>query len=317
MTDVLMTAPALAPAAVALLEAAGCRVHYTPPYPGEALLSERMAALRPAALLSRQGRVTAPVMDAHPGLRVIARHGTGLDEVDLAAARARGIPVFRTPGANAGAVAEHALAVLLALCKDLRPLGETVAAGGWRDQVRVRDVEGMRLGLVGLGLIGRRVARLAQAFGMEVLAWSPTAAPDVAPGVRRLPDLHALLPHCEALSLHCPLLPETRHLLDAAGMARLPEGAFVVNTSRGGLLDEAALLAALERGHLAGAALDVFEEEPPPADHPLRRHPRVLVTPHVAGVTPGSLDRMGVMAAECILAVLQGREPPPGRRADV
>ncbi len=310
---VLMTAPALAPAAVALLEAGGCTIHYTPPYPDAALLAGRVAALRADAILCRQGRVTAAVMDAAPGLRIIARHGTGVDEVDLAAARARAIPVTRTPGANAGAVAEHTLALILALAKELRPLGEVVAAGGWRGEGRVRDVAGLRLGVVGLGEIGQRVARLGQAFGMRVLAWSPTAAADVAPGVERVPDLAALLPRCDVVSLHCPLLPQTRHMLDAAALATLPRGSLVVNVSRGGLVDEAALLAALEAGQVAGAGLDATEVEPPAPDDPLRRHPRVIVTPHVAGVTAGSLERMGVMAAECILAVLWGQPVPAGR----
>ena len=139
------------------------------------------------------------------------------------------------------------------------------------------------------------------------------AAGTIPPEVTRVAILAELLPQADVLSIHCPLLPQTRHLIDDAALAALPRGALVINTARGGIVDEAALARALERGHIAGAALDVFEDEPPPPDHPLRRHPRVIATPHVAGVTDNSLESMGVMAAECIVAALTGQEIPAGR----
>jgi D-3-phosphoglycerate dehydrogenase / 2-oxoglutarate reductase len=234
--------------------------------------------------------------------------------VDLAAAAARGIVVCRAPGSNTAAVAEHAMAMLLALAKDLGPLTAQVGGGGWREaNTAVRDVADLRLGLVGLGSIGRAVAALAQAFGMRVAAFSPTTNAAVFGTVRRMPDLPALLRGSDVLSLHCPLTAATRHLIDAAALRLLPPGAFVLNTARGGLIDEAALHQAIEAGHIAGAGLDVFEDEPPAARHPLRGHPKVIATPHVSGATPGALRNMGVMAAECIVAVLTGAPVPPGR----
>lgn len=309
---VIMTAPRLAPPAVALIEAAGATLHYMDPYPPAAAIAALAASVRPVAILSRQGPVTAAVMDAAPGLRIVARHGVGVDDVDVAAAQARGVIVTRAAGSNTQAVAEHTMALMLALLKDLPRLSAQVAGGGWRDAGdKVRDVAGLRLGLVGCGAIGQAVARLAVAFGMTVAAHDPAGAD--SPGIERTADLDALLARSDVLSLHLPLLPATRGVIGAAALARLPRGAIVLNTARGGLIDEAALLQAIEAGQVAGAGLDVFEDEPPPKGYALRRHARVICTPHVAGVTDGSLETMGVMAAECIVAVLQGLPVPAGR----
>ena len=313
---VIMTAPRLAPAAVALIEAAGATLHYMAPFPSAADVAALAASIQPDAILSRQGPVTAAVMDAAPGLRVIARHGVGVDDVDVAEAQRRGIVVTRAPGSNTQAVAEHTMALLLALAKDLPLLSAQVAGGAWRKaETKVRDVAGLRLGLVGCGAIGQAVARLAGEFGMPVAAYDPALLDNA--GIASVTDLPALLARSDVLSLHVPLSPATRHLIGAAELTALPPGAIVLNTARGGLIDEAALLEALEAGHLAGAGLDVFEHEPPPDRHPLRRHPRVICTPHVAGVTDGSLVNMGVMAAECIVAVLRGDPVPPGRLVQV
>lgn len=311
--NVVMTAPRLAQPAVALLQAAGCVVHYMPPYPSAEAVAARTAEVAADAILTRQGPVGAAAMDASARLRIIARHGVGVDDVDLAAARARGLMVTRAPGSNTSAVAEHTLALLLALAKDLRPLGASIEGGAWRGAAtRVRDIAGLRLGLIGFGAIGRAVAALAQPFGIAVSAFDPAATGDFG-AVRPVASLAALMAESDAVSVHCPANPATHHLIDAAALALMPPGGYVLNTARGGIIDEAAVLAALDSGHLAGAALDVFEHEPPPADHPLRRHPRVLVTPHVAGVTEGSLVNMGVMAAECIVARLTGGTVPPER----
>ncbi len=307
-----MTAPRLASPAVAVLEQAGCRIHYMQPYPSAEAVAALTREVAAHAILSRQGPVTAAAMDASPDLRIVARHGVGVDDVDIAAATARGILVTRAPGSNTTAVAEHTLALILALAKDLRPLGATIAEGGWRGATgQVRDLQGLRLGLLGFGAIGAATARLALAFGMRVTACDPRARP--MDGVAFVSAQADLWPVSEVLSLHCPYLPATRHIVNEAAIAALPRGAFVINTARGGLIDEVALAAALDTGHLAGAALDVFETEPPAPDDPLRRHKRVLVTPHVAGVTPRSLDAMGTMAAECIASCLTGGTVPPER----
>jgi D-3-phosphoglycerate dehydrogenase len=313
--DVVMTSAFLAEPAVAILEEAGCRIHYMRPYPSAEEVAARVAEVAAHAILTRQGPVTALALDASPNLRVVARHGVGVDDVDVVGATQRGILVTRAPGSNARAVAEHTLAMLLALAKDLRPLGLAIAAGGWRDPTgTVRDLAGLRLGLVGFGDIARLVVPMAQAFGIKVSAWSrQLAASDLPEGVAPAPSFEALLAENDAISLHCPYTKATHHLIDATAMARMPKGGFVINTARGGIVDEAALFDALESGQIGGAALDVFEGEPPAQDHPLRSHPRVICTPHISGVTQGSLVNMGVMAAECIAWALTGQEVSAAR----
>jgi D-3-phosphoglycerate dehydrogenase len=311
--NVIMTAPRLAPRAVTVLEAAGCAIHYTEPYPTGIVLGELAAHVGADAILSRQGQVNATAIAGSPNLRIVARHGVGVDEVDLAAAAAHGVMVTNAPGSNTRAVAEHTLAAILALAKGLKPFGARVAVGAWRGASSSgRDIFGMRLGLLGFGGIGQAVAALARPFGMDLHVYSsrPTALPD---GLTRAESLLALAAASDVLSVHCPLTERTRGCVDAAVLRAMPAGGFVVNTARGGIVDEAALLAALDSGHIAGAALDVFATEPPTRDNRLLTHPTVLATPHVAGVTPDSLTAMGVMAAECIAAALTGGVVPAER----
>ena len=309
---VLVTAAWLAPEAVAILEEAGYAVPCTTAYPSEAELLSAIAEHRPVALLHRQGLINGTVMDAAaPGLRVIARHGAGVDGIDLAAAEARGLTVTRAAGANARSVAEHAMALMLALLKDLPAVGEGMRGGLWEKTSRMtRDIDGMSLGLVGYGAIGSKVARMADAFGMRIAAYDPLlpAGPLPGPG-ERVATLRDLLPRAEVLSVHCPLDATTRGMIGAVELASLPRGAILVHTARGGIVDEAALLAALGEGHLAWAGIDVFAREPLDLDSPLRTHPRVLATPHLAANTPRGAVGMSTGAAESIVAVLAGRLP--------
>ena len=262
------------------------------------------------ALIVRGGsRVPATLIDAAPALRVIARTGVGTDLVDLEAATRRRIPVIVTPGAGANAVAEGALAMMLSLAKALPALDRVVREGRWRerDAVDVRDLEAARLGIVGLGRIGRRVAELARVFGMDVAAFDPYAS---ASGDVALLDLPALFERSEFVSLHAPLTDETRGMVDAALLERLPRGAVLVNLGRGALvrsLDD--LLAVLESGRLAGVGLDVFDPEPPDVSHPLFADPRVLLSPHALGLSRLSRERIFREVAEGVAAVLRGERP--------
>ncbi len=256
---------------------------------------------------------TERVLRAAPELRVIARFGVGYDTVDLDAARRHGVAVAMTFGANHEAVADHAMALITALLQGLLAYDRRVRTGGWGTLFHP-GVHGRILGIVGFGRIGRATARRALAFGMRVLAADPAvpAAEMRRAGVEPV-DLETLFAEAEVVSLHAPLTPETRHLVNAARLSRMRPGAYLVNTARGGLVDERALAAALREGRLAGAALDVFEEEPLAADSPLRSLEGVILTPHVAGLSEDAIARMTEVCIDNILRILRGEEPPEGR----
>ncbi|TDC67394.1 NAD(P)-dependent oxidoreductase [Streptomyces hainanensis] len=261
---------------------------------------------RVAAILLRTARVDGAMMDRAPRLRIVARHGVGLDTVDVARARELGIAVTTTPTANARSVAEHAVALLLAV---RRGIGIAVRnEGDTRAAISGRELSGATLGLLGFGRIARQVATIgAHGFGMRVLAHDPMVpAAEIAAAGAEPVDLPALLAGSDNLSLHVPLVPETRGLLGLPELLALPEGAVVVNTARGGVLDEDALLTAVRRGHLAGAGLDVTEVEPLPDDHPLRAEPTVVITPHTGAQTAEALRRMATEAADHIVEHLGG-----------
>jgi D-3-phosphoglycerate dehydrogenase len=310
--NVLVSAAKLAPEAVAMLEEAGYAVHCTTGYPSEDELLSAIGRLRPVAILHRQGIINDTVMAAAaPELRVLARHGAGIDGIDIPAARARGLTVTRAAGANSRSVAEHAMALMLFMLKDLPSVVSGMREGLWEKTSRMtRDIDGMTLGLVGYGAIGSKVARYADAFGMRVVAYDRYLPGDTLPGpgerVAALPDL---LRQAEVLSLHCPLEPETRGLIGAAELAQLPKGAILVHTARGGIVDQNALLSALDSGHVSWAGVDVFVKEPLENDSPFRTHPRIVPTPHLAANTPRGALGMASGAAESIIAVLAGRLP--------
>ncbi|MCS6780127.1 MAG: hydroxyacid dehydrogenase [Geminicoccaceae bacterium] len=273
------------------------------------------AALAQAkAVIVRTAPLSARRIAAAPRLEVIAKHGVGVDNIDLAAARARGIPVTVTASANATSVAEFAFAQMLALAKQLARMDAAVRAGDWAARNRPGPIElaGKTLLVVGFGRIGTRVARRALAFEMRVLVHDPFLSPARVreAGCEPADELDAALPNADVLSLHCPLTAATRGMIDAARLARLRPTAFLINTARGGLVDETALAEALRAHRLAGAALDVFAREPLPADDPLRDCPNLLLSPHVAGVSAESARQMALEAAENVLAGLEGRLDP-------
>jgi phosphoglycerate dehydrogenase-like enzyme len=259
------------------------------------------------AILARLGIVPASVIEACPRLRIIARHGAGSDGVDIPAATARGIVVTTTGPANAGAVAEYTIALLLGLLRKVPAADALMRDGAWsRDSLIGTALEGRTLGIVGCGAVGTRVARTGQAFGMQVLA-ARTERAGAAP-VATLPLLE-MLPRCDVVSLHLRLAPGNAGIIDAAALAAMKPGAVLVNTARGELVDEAALIAALRSGHLAGAALDTYAVEPLPAASPLRAMPNVLLSPHVAGQTRDAVRRVGDAAVQAILDEFDGRRP--------
>ncbi len=244
-------------------------------------------------------KVTADVLAGAPRLRVVGRAGVGVDNVDLDAATRKGVVVMNTPGGNAVAVAEHTLALLLALARQLPRADSSLKQGVWeKKKLQGIELRGKTLGLVGLGKVGTEVARLAQAFGMSVLAYDPYVPSRVAAenGIE-LRALNDLLGASDFVSLHSSLTPETRHLINARTLALAKPGVRVINCARGELIDETDLLAGLESGRVAGAGLDVFETEPP-RDLKLLAHPNVIATPHIAGSTEEAQEIVGIRIAE-------------------
>lgn len=263
----------------------------------------------PALIVRNRTRVDAVLLAAAPKLRIVGRLGVGLDNIDVPACRARGIEVVPATGANALAVAEYVIATAMVLLRGAYLSTGQVMAGEW-PRARLsegRESAGKTLGLVGFGGIGRLTAKLAQALGMGVIAYDPLlpAADPVwaETGVGRR-ELDALLAEADAVSLHVPLTDETRGLLEGARLARMKPGAVLINTARGGIVDEAALARALREGHLAGAALDVFAQEPLHAGSPLAGAPNLILTPHIGGVTRESNARVSTLIAEKVAAFL-------------
>lgn len=261
------------------------------------------------ALIVGMDAITAEVMDASPRLKVIAKHGVGVDTIDVAAARSRGIPVVCAPGSNSRAVAEYTFGLLLSATRSLTASHTSVAAGGW-PKLFGPELHGKTLGIVGFGRIGRLLAGYARAFGMELLAHDPyVPGADVRAHGAEPVALDTLLARADAVSLHTPPDPSGAPLLDRARLAAMKRGAVLINAARGGLVDERALADLLSSGHFGAAALDAFSTEPLPADHPLRQAPRTLLTSHMAACTPEANQAMGAMVAEDVVRVLAGKGP--------
>ncbi len=242
-------------------------------------------------------------------LKVIARYGVGVDAVDLQAARQKGIIVTNTPGANSRSVAELTVGLMLSLARSIPSAASATRSGGW-PRLSGISLQGKVIGLLGFGAIGRTVASLLSGFETTVLAYDPIVTPEQASELgAALTTLEEIIRQADIVSLHCPLTADTRHLVNAGFLGAMKPGAYLINTARGELVDEPALLAALESGSLGGAALDVFSTQPPEADNPLLRHPRLVATPHMGAHTDGATNAMGWMALNDCLAVLRGEEP--------
>jgi (S)-sulfolactate dehydrogenase len=263
-----------------------------------------------ALVVRNRTQVTPALLAAAPALACVGRLGVGLDNIDLEACRARGVAVYPATGANDVAVAEYVVTAALMLLRGAYAASAEVAAGGWpRQRLIGREASGKRLGLIGFGGIARQSAERAHALGMSVGAFDPyLPEDDDAWRAAERQDLDALLDASDVISLHVPLTDATRHLIDAAALARMKPGAVLVNSSRGGVVDETALAAALREGRLAGAALDVFEAEPLTAETGavFAGLPNLVLTPHIAGVTEESNVRVGRVTADRVLAHLEG-----------
>jgi (S)-sulfolactate dehydrogenase len=271
------------------------------------------AALKEARAIVVRNRtqVRGPLLEAAPGLRVVGRLGVGLDNIDMDACKARGIDVYPATGANDVAVAEYVIAAAMILVRRAYGSSADVAAGKWpRGALIGGEVFGRTLGLVGYGAIASLTAARARALGMEIAAFDPYLPAEDArwSGVRNL-SLHSLLAEADIVSLHTPLTKETRHLIDASALGKMKKSAILINAARGGVVDEAALAVALKEGRIAGAALDVFEEEPLGAAAGVKFAglDNVILTPHIAGVTEESNVRVSRVTLENVAAALDRR----------
>jgi len=263
--------------------------------------------------LPRRWFATADLLARCPKLLCVSASGAGYDTVDVDACTEAGVIVVNQAGMNAGAVAEHTLGMMLSLSKRIGESDHRLRRerGFAREELMGRDLAGKILGIVGAGHVGTRVARLADAFGMTVLAYDPyVAAEEIGRRGARPVALDALLAQSDVVSIHCPRTAETLGMIGARAFDRMKRGAILVTTARGGIVDEAALFAALASGHLSGAGVDVWDREPPPLDHPLLTLDNVIATYHTAGVTVEARRNMAAQAAEQIVGVLKGGRPP-------
>ena len=262
------------------------------------------------AVLVTYARISGRVIDAMQKARIIARYGVGVDNIDLEAAARRGLWVTNVPDYCVEEVSDHALALILALARKVVFLDRRVRQGQWdyRDLTPIPRLAGKTLGLVGFGRIARATGRKARAFGMRILAYDPYVK-EVAEEEAQLVGLPELLAASDFVSIHVPLLAETRHFIGANELAMMKPTACIVNTSRGGIIDEAALAEALREGRLAGAALDVVEQEPIPLDHPLIGQPNCILTPHVAFYSEESTIELQEKACRQVVKALTGQRP--------
>ena len=308
---ILITGRSIAREAIAVMENAACEVAFGQEGDNSTAIARKVRAFQPDGLIVRKGRITRQVLEASDRLKVVCKHGVGVDNIDIQAATDLGIPVMITASANLESVAEHTLGLILTLLRNIHRQHAYTRNGGWdKSNYEGEDLEGKTLGLVGLGRIGRRLCELVQPFRIKTLAYDPHLRADqFPPTVQRVSDLQTMLPLVDILSIHCPLTPETNKLIGQNELALLKQNACLINTARGAIVDEAALVKALQNGAIRGAALDTFQREPPDADNPLFRMENVIVTNHVGGSSREALISMGVDAVKNILDVLNGNLP--------
>ena len=305
---ILITAPTLADKAMELLESLGAAYFTIPEGSPDTLIYDIAAREQVDGIIVRIGEIDARVIDASVNLRVLSKNGIGVDNVDLAHATQKGIPVVNGRNSNSQSVAEHALGLIIALLKDFRRLDASVRANKWeKASYYGTELYGKHVGLIGFGGNGRALARLLLPFGVRISAYDPYLEDsDFFDGVTRVAALDDFIADIDILSLHCPRTGETDGMVDAARFQQMKVTAHLINCARGGIVDEDALVAALANGAIAGAGVDVFDVEAPPADHPLWKFPNVILSPHIAGVTHESFTRMGTMAVENAYKILDG-----------
>jgi D-3-phosphoglycerate dehydrogenase len=301
---VLVTGADLAEEAIEILN--GFEIIYAGKSPQATNVLALCKQHNPTAIILRYGGISAEMMDAAPNLRVISKHGSGTDSIDQLGAKERGIEVKAAIGANAAAVAEHALALMLACAKSTIYLNERMHAGYWdKATFKTLELNGKTVGIIGLGAIGQRFAKMCDAMEMKVIGFDPFASniPDYIAPV----DLEVIWKDADVISFHCPLTSENSQMLNAKTLALCKPGVIIVNTARGGLIDELALLDAIAQGGVAMAALDSFATEPMTVPHPFQDNPKIILSPHIGGVSSAAYINMGVGAARNVVSALSAK----------
>ncbi len=308
---IVVTSDSLAPEAEELLAARGAQVRYVPSKSAPDALKEAIAEAPTHAIVSRAMLLTGELMDAARTLKVISKYGVGVDNIDVAAAHARGIAVMRAYAANARSVSELALTMMLVLLKRVFALDASMREGRWeKNSTPGIELTCKHLGIVGCGAVGSDLAAISRAFAMPLTIYDPYIDDAAIPaGATRAVQLGDLLERSDIVSLHCPLTAETRGMIGAAAFERMKPSAILINAARGAVVDEPALIAALERGRIAGAGLDAFIDEPPDPGSALWRMPNVVATPHVGGSTREAMVRVAVQTVQNIFTVLDGKTP--------
>jgi D-3-phosphoglycerate dehydrogenase len=307
---VFITGSGIVNDALQKLENDNCVIEMGTPKDSPADIAGKLKAFDPDALIVRQGQITDEVLGFAPNLKVICKHGVGTDNIDIAAATRARIPVFHTLNANFEAVASHTLALMLSLVRQI-PLQDRLIRDGIYDKSSYGGLEltGKTLGLIGFGKVGRRLAELVAPFQMHVLSYHPSCTTEELPvHITKTNNVLDVLKQADIVSLHCPLTSETKYMLNKDAFHLMKSSAFLINTARGGIVNEQDLLVALDQQKISGAAFDVLEIEPPVDDHPLFQYENVILTPHIAGSSDQALMNMGLAAVGHVLAVLK-QEP--------
>jgi D-3-phosphoglycerate dehydrogenase len=295
--------------AMEMAAAAGVEVIPSNAYLDTAELEEFFSRHQPDGVILRLGKIHDAAMAQSPRLKIIAKHGVGYDTIDLDAANARGVTVSIATGANAISVAEHALALMLAAARGVAYLDHRMREGHW-DKADFIGTElfGKTLGIVGMGAIGVHLAKICRGLGMDIRVFDPAPSGPADQEFARVDSVDDLLSQCDVVSLHCPLNDHTRNMISAPQLQLMKQGAILINTARGGLVDLDALVDALDSGHVGGAGLDTFPEEPPVLAEGLRRQGRLVFSPHVGASTHEAAERVGTIAMQQVLDCLAGHE---------
>jgi len=311
---VFITGSGIALEALQQLKAENCIFETGTPKDSPEEIAAKLTSFNPDALIVRQGKITEAVLNSAINLKVICKHGVGTDNIDIKAATRANIPVFYTPNANFEAVATHTFALMMSLIRQIPNQDNRIRQGIFdKSTYNGQELKGKTLGLIGFGKVGRRLSEMTAPFQMKVISYHPSDSNEnLADHITKTSNINEVISQADILSLHCPLTPETRYLLNENTFKMMKQDAFLINTARGGIINENDLLVALEQNQIRGAALDVFEIEPPAKNNPLLQNKNIILTSHIAGSSDNSLKNMGAEAVQHVLSVLKGEPMDTG-----